>query len=83
MKKLRLLSMALICFFAASLSISVNAAISESFSLDSHSVNFDSEHVINTNTQVPATKRVSDEVLLLGAAIIGLIGITIMRKTLH
>jgi uncharacterized iron-regulated protein len=83
MRKLRLLSMASICFFSASLAISANAAISESYSLDSNSVNFDGEHVTRTSQEVSATRLVSEEVLLLGAAVIGLVGITIMRKTLH
>jgi len=83
MNKLRLLSMASICFFAASLAISANAAVSESLSLDSHTVNLGGEHVTRTSQQVSATDLVSDEVLLLGSAIIGLIGITIMRKTLQ
>jgi len=83
MKKSRLLGMASICFFAASLAISANASISEAYTLDSHSVNFGGEHVTHTGQQAAATNPVSDEVLLIGAAIIALIGITIMRKTLH
>jgi len=83
MKKLRLLSMASISFFAASLAISANAAISETYPLDSQSVNLGGEHVTSTSQQVSATNLVSDEVLLLGSAVIGLVGITIMRKTLH
>jgi len=83
MKKLRLLSMALICLFAASLSISASAAISESLSIDSQSMSFHGEGLARTSQQIPATSRAPDEVLLLGAAIIGLIGITIMRRTLH
>lgn len=83
MTKLRLLSLAATCFFAASLGISANAAISESFSPNSHSVKLGSEQVIRASQQGPATNMVPDEILLLGSAIIGLIGITIMRKTLH
>ncbi|HBE93612.1 MAG TPA: hypothetical protein DDW55_14260 [Gammaproteobacteria bacterium] len=83
MKKLRLLSMASICIFSASLAISANGAIGESYSPDSQGINFGGEHVTRTSQQVSATSLVSDEVLLLGSAIIGLIGITIMRKTLH
>ena len=75
--------MASICLIAASLAVSANTAISESYSFDSHSVNFGGEHVTRTSQQTSATNQVSDEILLLGAAIIGLIGITIMRKTLH
>jgi hypothetical protein len=83
MRKLRLLSMASTCLFAASLSMSANAAISESFSPDSKSVKFGTEHVTRTSQQTSATSLVPDELLLLGSAIVGLIGITIMRKTLH
>ena len=83
MKKLRLMSMALICLFAAGLSIPASAAISESFSIDSQSMNFRGEHLARTRQQAPVTQRVSDELLLLGSAIIGVIGITIMRRTLH
>lgn len=83
MRKLRLLSMASICLFAASLAISANATISESFSPDSQSVKFGAEHVTRTSQQTSAISLVPDEILLLGSAIIGLIGITIMRKTLH
>jgi hypothetical protein len=83
MRKLRLLSMASTCLFTASLAISANAAISESFSSDSKSVKFGTERVIRTSQQTSATSLVPDELLLLGSAIVGLIGITIMRKTLH
>ena len=83
MKKLRLLSMASSCLIAASLAISANAAIGESYSPESQGINFGGEHVIRTSQQVSTANLVSDEVLLLGSAIIGLIGITIMRKTLH
>ena len=83
MKKLRLLSMALSCLFAASMAVSANAAIGESYSPDSQDINFGGEHVTSTSQQVSATNLVPDEVLLIGSAIIGLIGITIMRKTLH
>ena len=79
MRKIRLLSMASTCIFAAGLTISADAANSESYSLDTHS----GEHLTRTSQPVSATKLVSDEVLLLGSAVIGLIGITIMRKTLH
>ena len=79
MRKIRLLSMASTCILAAGLTISANAAISESYSLDTHS----GEHLTRTSQRVAATKLVSDEVLLLGSAVIGLIGITIMRKTMH
>lgn len=83
MRKLRLLSMASTCLFAASLAISANAAIGESLSPESQSVKFGTEHVTRTSQQTPATSLVPDEILLLGSAIVGLIGITIMRKTLH
>jgi len=83
MRKLRLLSMASTCLFAASLAISANAAIGESLSPESQSVKFGNEHVTRTSQQTPATGLVPDEILLLGSAIVGLIGITIMRKTLH
>jgi hypothetical protein len=83
MKKLRLLSMALSCLFAATLAVSANAAVGESFSSDSQSINFGGEQPTRPTQQVSATNLVSDEVMLLGAAIIGLLGITIMRKTLH
>jgi hypothetical protein len=83
MKILRLLSMASSCLFAASLAMSANAAIGESYSPDSQAINFSDKHVTRTSQQVSATSLVSEEVLLLGSAIIGLIGITIMRKTLH
>ena len=79
MRKIRLLSMASICILAASLTMSVDAAISESYALDTHS----DEHVTRTSQQVSVTNLVSDEALLLGSVVIGLIGITIMRKTLH
>lgn len=83
MKKLRLLSMASSSLFAASLAMSADAAIGKSYSPDSQGVNFGGEQITRTSQQVSATNLVSDEVLLLGSAIIGLIGITIMRKTLH
>lgn len=83
MKKVRRLSMALACLFAATLAVSAHAAIGESYSSDSQGINFGGEQAIRTSQQVSATNLVSDEVLLLGSAIIGLIGITIMRKTLH
>ena len=79
MRRIRLLSMASTCVFAAGLTLSADTAISESYSLDTHS----GEHVTRTSQQVSVSKLVSDEILLLGSAIIGLIGITIMRKTLH
>ena len=83
MRKLRLLSMASTCLFAASLAISANAAVSESLSPDSQSVKFAAGPVTRTSQQAPASGLVPDEILLLGSAIVGLIGITIMRKTLH
>ena len=61
----------------------IGLLISESYSLDSHSVNSCGERVARTAQQVSVTKLVPDEVLLLVSAVIGLIGITIMRKTLH
>jgi hypothetical protein len=83
MKKLRLLNMASACLFAASLTISASAANGESYSPESQGINFGGEHVTRTSQQVSETSLISDEILLLGSAIIGLIGITIMRKTLH
>jgi hypothetical protein len=83
MRKLRLLCMALPCLFAASLAVSANAAIGESYSSDSQGNNFGGEQVTRASQPVSATNPVSDEVLLFGSAILGLIGITRIRKTLH
>lgn len=83
MKKSRLLSMALSCLLTASLEVSANAAVGESYSSGSQGIIFGGEQVARASQQVSATNLVSDEVLLLGSAVLGLIGITIMRRTLH
>jgi len=83
MKKIRLLSMASTFLLVASLAISADAVISEPYSPDRQNVTFGGERVSRTSQQVSTTNKVSDEVLLIASVIIGLIGITIMRKTLH
>ncbi len=81
MGKLRMMSMVFTCLLAGGVAVSANAAISDSYSSDNQSVTFGGERATRSSQQ--ATGLVSEEVLLLGAAVIGLIGISIMRKTLH
>ena len=81
MGKLRMMGMVFTCLLAAGVAISANAAVSNSYSSDEQSVTFGSERATRSSQQ--ATGPVSEEALLLGAAVIGLIGISIMRKTLH
>ena len=75
MRKLRMMSMVFTCLLAAGLAVPANAKIS-----DNHPS--DRQVVTGTSQQAASTGSISDEVLLLGAAVIGLVGISIMRKTL-
>lgn len=83
MKKSRLPCMATICIFVVSLTASANATTSESYPVDRQSVKFSGEHITRISQSVSAADLLSDEVLLIGSAIIGLVGITLMRRTLH
>ena len=83
MSKLQLIGLAFSCVFSACLAASVNASIGELYSSDKQTVSVGNELVNVATPQASNADLVSDEVMLLGAAIIGLIGITIMRKTMH
>ncbi len=83
MKKSHMVSMVFTCLLTVGLATSANAAVSDSYSSDKQSVSFGSESASRSSQQSTVTGLVSDEVLLIGAAVIGLIGISIMRKTLH
>jgi len=78
---IRVMSVVFAGVFAASVAVFVNASGTDGYSSDNQSVTFGGERVIRPGQQ--ATGPVSEEALLLGAAVIGLIGISIMRKTLH
>ena len=83
MEKSRMMSMVFTCLLAAVLAVSANAAISDNFSSDEQSVTFGGGRATQSGQQATSTEPISEEVLLVGAAVIGLIGISIMRKTLH
>ena len=83
MVKSRITSVVFTCLFAAVLAVSANAAISESHSSDKQSVTFAGGSATSSSQQVRVAGPLSEEVLLIGAAFIGLLGITIMRKNLH
>jgi hypothetical protein len=83
MSKLRLIGLAFTCVFSAGLAVSANASVSELYSAEKQTVRVGNELVVRTTQQTSIADLVSDEAMLLGSAIIGLIGITIMRKTMH
>lgn len=83
MGKSRMMSMVFTCLLAAVLAVSANAEISDTQSSDKQSVTFGGGRATPSSQQVAVTGPISEEVTLIGAAVIGLIGITIMRKTLH
>ena len=83
MEKSRMMSMVFTCLLAAVLAVSANAAISDNLSSDEQSVTFGGGGATQSSQQATSTGPISEEVLLVGAAVIGLIGISIMRKTLH
>lgn len=83
MEKSRMMSMVFTCLLAAVLAVSANAAISDNLSSDEQSVTFGGGRATQSSQQATSTGPISEEVLLVGAAVIGLIGISIMRKTLH
>lgn len=81
MGKLRMVSVVFAGLLAAGFAVSANAAISESYAPDQQGAIFAGEHA--TRSSQPVTGLVPDEIMLLGAAVLGVIGISIMRKTLH
>jgi len=83
MGKSRMMSMVFTCLLAAVLAVSANAAISDTQSSGKQSVTFAGGSATSSSQQVRVAGPLSEEVLLIGAAVIGLIGISIMRKTLH
>lgn len=82
MEKSRMMSMVFTCLLAAVLAVSANAAISDNQSSDEQSVTFGGGRTTPSSQQATVTGLISEEVLLVGAAVIGVIGISIMRKTL-
>jgi len=83
MGKSRIMSMVFTCLLAAVFAVSVNAAISDGQSADKQSVNFGGGRATLSSQQFTDTGPISEELTLIGAAVIGLLGITIMRKSLH
>lgn len=83
MSKLRLIGLAFTCVFSAGLAVSANASSSELHVSKQQTAKVVNGLVVRTTRQTAIADMVSDEAMLLGSAIIGLIGITIMRKTLH
>jgi hypothetical protein len=83
MSKLRLIGLAFTGVFSAGLAVSANASSSELYSSEKQTVRVGNELVVRATQQTSMADLISDEAMLLGSAIIGLIGITIMRKTMH
>jgi len=83
MSKLRLVGLAFACVLYAGLAVSANASVGELYSSEKQTARVGNELVVRATHQASIADLVSDEAMLLGSAIIGLIGITIMRKTLH
>ena len=71
------------CMVATGLAVPAYAVINDSYASDKQSVVFGGAHTTRSSHQATGTELISDELLLIGAAVIGLIGISIMRKTLH
>jgi hypothetical protein len=83
MGNLRIVSMVFTCLLAAGVAMPATAESSNNHSSDNQSVTFGSGHATQSSQQDSVTGPISEEVLLLGASVIGLVGISIMRKTLH
>ena len=83
MSKSRLIGLAFAGIFSASLAVSANASSSELHASKQQTARVVNGLVVHTTQQTAMADLVSEEALLLGSAIIGLIGITIMRKTMH
>ena len=71
------------CVLTVGIAVQSNAAISDSYSSDPQGITFGDELTALSSQQGNVADAVSEELLLLGAVVIGLIGISIMRKTLH
>lgn len=71
------------CLLAIGIAVPASAAISDSYSSDRQGTTFGDELSALSSQQDNTADAVSEELLLIGAAVIGLIGISIMRKTLH
>lgn len=81
MEKIRMVSMVFACLLATGFAASSSAAIGESLIPDQQSAVFSGESTTRSSPSVAGP--LPDELMLLGAAVIGVIGISIMRKTLH
>ena len=73
----------LACLLAIGIALPASAEISDSYSSEPQGITFGDELTALSSQQDNVADAVSEELLLLGAAVIGLIGISIMRKTLH
>ena len=71
------------CVLTVGVAVQSNAAINDSYSSDRQGTTFGDELSALSSQQDNTADAVSEELLLIGAAVIGLIGISIMRKTLH
>ena len=83
MGKSRLIGLAFTGVFSVGLAVSANASSSELHASEQQTARVVNGLVVHTTQQTAMADLVSEEALLLGSAIIGLIGITIMRKTMH
>ena len=83
MGKIRKMCVVFACLLATGFAVPANAVINDSYASDKKSMVFGGAHTTGSSHQATGTDLLSDELLLIGAAIIGLVGISIMRKTLH
>jgi hypothetical protein len=83
MGKIRKMCVVFTCMLATGLAVPAYAVINDNYSSNEQSVVFGSAHTTGSSHQATGTEPIPDELLLIGAAVIGLIGISIMRKTLH
>ena len=83
MAKIRKMCVVFVCMLATGFAVPVNAVINDSYASDKKSMVFGGAHTTGSSHQATGTDPIPDELLLLGAAAIGLVGISIMRKTLH